>query len=85
MDLVTVVLHILHLLCEHTLLLSVEILDSHGTVLAFKHLYVDVVKTQFDLADGFLHDLDHLEGAVHMFFGLSNEICDFLGLPLELI
>jgi hypothetical protein len=84
-DLVTVLLDVLHLLGEHTLLLGVVVVHSHGSVLAFEDLDVDVFQTEFDSADSFLHDLDHFESEVHMFLGALDEIGDHLAVPLELI
>jgi len=85
MDLISVVFHVLHFLGKHTLLLSVEILDCHGSVLTFENFDVDVVQTLFDFTDGLFHDLHHFESAVDVLFSLFDEICDFLRLPLKTV
>ena len=83
-DLTAIVLHVLGLLGKHSALLSVIVINGHGTVLTFQHFDIDVIEADFNLGDGFLHDLDHFEGGVNVFLSLVDELDDLVvGLPLD--
>lgn len=84
LDIRAIFTDILGLLSENTSLLSVVVLDGHGTVLAFEHFLVDIVETGLDLGDRILHDLHHVESGNHVFLGNFDEFFDLIiGLPLD--
>jgi hypothetical protein len=85
MDLVTIFFHILHFLGEYTLLLGIVVIHSHSSVLSLQHFNVDIVQTDFDFRNSFLHDLDHFEGRIDMFFSLFDKIGDIFGFPLQFV
>ncbi len=81
MNLTSLVFYDLLFLRENTLLLSIVIFDSHGSILSFQDFHVNIIQAYFYFCNSFFHNLNNFEGTVHLLFCLFNEICYIFRLP----